>query len=470
MSNIHIDDYGVNRPFDDEIKQLRGVSKNKIPGGGDNSTPPTSINDLPFDIDTVLLNAKYAGTVVNNVINLPSTDFVTYGGLIWIKALTDTTPHAFFNIKSGFGQMLNLPLNNPLTLTDNNEIYDLTKTSLILKGNAAFTNKAGIDYQLIGLVNRRNFFFATTLDHVTGQSEKLPMAGRINNVGAVIIKSNTASNKWMLWHRSLSNGRMLTFNSAYPVETSSVITLNTSNEIVIDPNMLSGEYSVFVFGHSPDGSYGIFADTYNGADIKFQLPFESGLMITKLIDQTIDENTSDPWIFLSQSVGWYKDQNDNFVTEAAEAMTSGPYGHPLTDGIVTPAKSGDYVFIAIEKNTKENINSGTTDPTTIPDPVVTTGLVITYPETMAPAETANVTITGATDPANVGVTYDISNIGGALTFNRTSGIKPGEIIAVTAANISVATATSNFTVEVMDAKNARLEAVSKTITINNPNV
>lgn len=346
MSAIYVDDGGVTRRYTDTYEQVMVASPDAVFDGGAN-TP--SINDLPFDIKKVFYTEKYTGGLVDKKISL-ETDFVTNRGFLWFKALTESIPHAIFNVAGGIGNMLNLSVTNPVTPVGNNEILSLTKTELTLKGGAQFVNKIGIDYLLMGFVNRKDFSYATTFTHVFGQSEKIPMQGRIANVGMVILKANTANAKWLVWHRSLSNGSFMTLNEAYPKEVGNLITVNAMNEIVIDPNFLSGEYSLIVFGHSSDGTTGVYAGSYKGSNTKINLPFEPMILLSKSIDPVpAGSNTSEEWVFLNQALGWVINQNDSYLNHSSDVLKTGAKGHPLPDGFMSGSSTTEHIFLAIKK-------------------------------------------------------------------------------------------------------------------------
>ena len=139
----------------------------------------------------------------------------------------------------------------------------------------------------------------------------------------------------------------------------------------MSPLLRDGEYMLMVFGHSPDGSVGIFADSYADLNVKYPLPFSPGFLIDKSLYDAGAEKTGSPsdmglpWAYLNREIGWYENQDDNVVTQAAEVMTSGKFGSPLDDGFITSEVQGKHIFIAVQQNKTipaTQANTTTTQP------------------------------------------------------------------------------------------------------------
>lgn len=212
----------------------------------------------PLYVDDVFSTYLYDGTEANKTIT-NGIDLAGEGGMVWIKARTDTRPHFIFDTERGVQKRI-IANDTFSEATATNSLTQFNNNGFNL-GDYGDTNKSGQDMCAWTFRKAPGFFDVVTY---TGNGSSRTIAHNLGSVpGMIIVKSRTQTEGWKVWHRSLTdNQKFLNLHEAGTPETSSTMwnnTAPTSTHFSLGNNYSTNNsgktYVAYVFAHD-DASFG----------------------------------------------------------------------------------------------------------------------------------------------------------------------------------------------------------------------
>ena len=262
----------------------------------------------PLYVDDVFSTYLYHGTQANKTIT-NGIDLAGEGGMVWIKARTDTRSHFIFDTERGVqkrlitnGTFSEATATNSLTQFNNNG-FNL--------GDYGDTNKSGHDMCAWSFRKAPGFFDVVT--YTGNGTAGRTVAHNLGSVpGMIIIKRTDTTDNWAVYHRSLGNSNGLNLDT-YGAASSSPLfnnTTPTSTEFTVNNfgtvNASGSTYVAYVFAHD-DASFGTDEDesiikcgSYTGTGINWtpsagptiNLGFEPQWLMVKRTDSNDSGNSA----------------------------------------------------------------------------------------------------------------------------------------------------------------------------------
>ena len=340
MSQIHFDDFGARRLFTQNVKQTTGI----IAGSNLSNVPVSDTKPkLPLTISDLFMSKIYTGSTTDQVLNSNNLNFKLNKGLLWFKALDTISDNALFNLTFSSTSALKLSTNSGAVISD--DILNITESNIVLKGNGQFANIPNKSHFVMCFLNNKDFFYSATTNHNFGVDTTINLNEKIKQPSLIVVKTQSASGGFITWHGALGNGKYLSLNSVGQETVGSLLSYNALNHTVtLDKSLISDIYHVFVFGHQEEPTGNIFGGTFNGTNLKVNLPWEPG---TLLLKQT---NANSSLIVLNHNLGVIPNADDKYITQASAVASLGNIGHFLPDGFQYTGPTGNFIFVAIRKN------------------------------------------------------------------------------------------------------------------------
>jgi hypothetical protein len=214
---------------------------------------------IPAYIEEVYSTSLYEGngstqTITNGI------DLSTKGGLIWVKCRNNApatgTDHALFDSVRGVNNQLSSNLQTAQVARTGNS-FNTTGFTIGLAGGSNQTNNTGSIYDSWTFREQPKFF-----DIVTYTGDKASGRSITHNLGStpgcIIIKSATDTERWTVYHRSLTAGNILDLsetNGEFAISngissvTDSSFTIGSSDRI----NSTGQTFIVYLFAHDAGG-------------------------------------------------------------------------------------------------------------------------------------------------------------------------------------------------------------------------
>ena len=318
-------------------------------------------------VDDVFSTYLYDGTEANKTIT-NGIDLAGEGGMVWIKARTDTRSHFIFDTERGVqkrlitnGTFSEATATNSLTQFNNNG-FNL--------GDYGDTNKSGQDMCAWSFRKAPGFFQAVKYTSNSNTSVTIPH-GLGSVPGMVWIKNASRSSDWMVWHRSLgSNGmRLNSPDAGFPnanIEYSAPDATNfyaknpgyDGNAVTASGN--NDEYIAYFFAHD-DASFGTNEDESiikcgnymgNGGVKSIDLGFEPQWIMIKSTDFN-----NNAWLMFDTMRGIANNANDayllanaNYLEENFQFLNVTSTGFDIKTNASHVNTSGyDYIYMAIRR-------------------------------------------------------------------------------------------------------------------------
>jgi hypothetical protein len=260
------------------------------------------IQPLPKYIEDVFSTYLYTGngstqTITNGI------DLSTKGGLVWIKARTDTsggaTSHALVDTVRGSSKWLSSNASGAQA-TNANLVTGFTSSGFSVGTAPYFANESSIPYVSWTFREQPKFFDIVTYtgDGTAGRT----IAHNLGSVpGCIIVKqlgggSTGGANNWFVYHRSLGGTKYLGLDGTFAAVTSSSTWNNTDPTSTVftiggtsDCNDSGGTYVAYLFAHDA-GGFGltgtdnvISCGSYTGSssDVSINLGYEAQWILVK---------------------------------------------------------------------------------------------------------------------------------------------------------------------------------------------
>ena len=281
-------------------KLLLGASA----GGGD-----------PVYVDDVFSTFLYTGTSSNQTM-VNGIDLSTEGGLVWLKARSQSYNHFLFDTERGPTKGLRITTDAEITLSD---YFSSFNSDGFTVGSNGTTNYIGVDFASWSFRKAPKFFDVVTF---TGTGSVQNISHSLGSVpGMIIIRCRVGIHDWEVYHRSSGPTRSLHLNQTDAANSDSSVwndtaptathfTVGTSGNV----NQSGHTYIAYIFAHDEQsfgtdnneaiikcGSYvGTGASGFPGN--KITLGFEPQFLLIK----NIDSGGTD-WEMLDSTRGMFSD-------------------------------------------------------------------------------------------------------------------------------------------------------------------
>ena len=368
-------------------------------------------------IEDVFSTYLYSGTNASQTIT-NNIDLSGKGGLVWQKQRTSAISHRLFNTVQTLGN--ELASNSASAVTNAGNLTAFSSTGFTV---ASSISDVGETYVTWTFRKQEKFFDIVTY---TGNGT----AGRTiahnlgSTPGCVMIKTTSASQNWLVYHRSLAGGiqtanpcnvMYLNGTDASLNQGSGPTNANATSITLSDnwENSNGVSYVMYLFAHNAGGfgltstdnviSCGSFTTDGSG-NATVNLGYEPQWLLTKVTD------TADNWVLVDTMRGWTASNTCQHLrpnTSGAEISSS---GFSVTSTGFTAAQGGGpftYIYIAIRRGPMKVPTSGTS----VFSPVARTGT----------GATAQITGIGFTPDFIIGKPRTGYNVGTA-EFDRLKGV------------------------------------------------
>ena len=306
-------------------------------------------------VDDVFSVYLYTGngstqTITNGI------DLAGKGGLVWIKARTNTsggaTSHVLVDTVRGSSKWLASDATSSET-TNANLVTGFT-TSGFSVGNAPYWgNENTIPYVSWTFRKAAKFFDVVTY---TGTGSAQTIAHSLGVApGMIIVKRTDASGySWVAWNRGLSTDNSLKLNttagevlSAAYIPTAGVTSTSFQvggGSLVSDP----GTYVAYLFAHDTSSTGIIQCGSCTGS-AQVELGWEPQYLLIKAA------TTTDNWQVYDTMRGWTTDGNEALLvpnTSNAEVSTTTPFRLNATGFKPSVSVTDTYIYMAIRRPNK----------------------------------------------------------------------------------------------------------------------
>ena len=216
----------------------------------------------PVYVDDVFASHLYTGNGSTQTIT-HGIDITGEGGMTWIKRRSGTSDHNLFDTERGFSSTESKILfsNQPSAQLSISSYVNATTNGFVLNHSGNDTNASGSDYVSWTFRKASKFFDIVTWDG-NGTNGRTVSHNLGSVPGMIIIKSQTHSSYWIVYHRSLGEGHYMILNdtsakSTYDGENSNSRYFNntapTSTEFTLsDDGWVNGSgntYVAYIFAH-----------------------------------------------------------------------------------------------------------------------------------------------------------------------------------------------------------------------------
>jgi len=308
-----------------------------------NATPTTYIENV-FSAYNYTGNGS-TQTIANGV-NLTT-------GLTWIKARSYVDKNLLFDTIHG-----------ALNFTQTDSINGINTTAASLTafntngfslGSATPVNGNADQYASWSFAQAPKFFKTAVQVHTNGVANTISLAS-LGTVGMVAVKSTVGTSAWFVWHRSLTAGKLVYFNSGV-AETADTSISVSGTTLTLSSALPTDTYIIYAWAHDPTANSLIKCGSWSGAaGTAVTLGWEPQYVIFKNI------STTDNWGILDTARGWRVAATEPYLNpDTTGAEWVGDYGYPTATGFVNGTGNAvyTYVYCAVRRGPMQQPSSGT---------------------------------------------------------------------------------------------------------------
>ena len=308
-----------------------------------------------FSIDLWTSDGSSTQTITNNI------DLSNEGGLVWIKDRSTARPNVLVDTARISGNTDNYLMSDSTNAqtAHSNEFGNFTSTGYTLPRNteAGYTNtNTGSNY--VGWTFRKasnffdvvtytgNFTAGKTVSHSLGEAP-----------GMIIIKDTSNTRNWIVYHRSIGEGKFLKLN-ATDAEVSNTFNFNntapTSTQFTLgeatNTNTNNANYVAYVFAHnSSTVSCGSYTGNGSASGPTVNLGFEPQFIMVK------NSSATGGWQVMDTTRGMTVGDNDaRLQWNTTDAETTPNFVDPTATGFTVTSTGSNmntngatYIYMAI---------------------------------------------------------------------------------------------------------------------------
>jgi hypothetical protein len=371
--------------------------------GGGVAAVPNYIEDV---FSTFLYNGNSSTQTINNGIDLAGK-----GGLLWIKARTESYPHALYDTQRGTTPTLET--NSTAADNINYPITSFNSSGWSMNTATGRLNNELETYASWTFRKQPKFFDVVTFSGGGGTAGYKTISHNLGSVpGCIIVKQTDAGNNWYVYHRGLSSPatQVLFLQTTNAATTDGAFDANpTSTTFQFADFGAGSQFVAYLFAHNA-GGFGltgtdnvISCGSYSSATA-IDLGYEPQWLMVK------PATISGPWYIINNMTGFtssafgprlFANLTNAEGNDSVASVTATGFNSQLVDG------AGTYIYIAIRRG---------------PMKVPTTGTSVFSPNTQTGAGTS----AGQTITTNFPVDLEISsgrsdNSGGNYFIDRLRG-------------------------------------------------
>ena len=296
------------------------------------------------------------------------------GGMVWIKQRSSTNSHSLFDTERGAGKYIKSDSADS-EYTTSNALSVFNSDGFTLAGADGATNGNGGDYVSWSFRKCPGFFDVVTWDG-NGTNGRIVSHNLGSVPGMIIIKSDSTSTYWIVYHRSLGEGQYMLLNdnvskSTYDSGNTNSRYFNntapTSTSFTLsDDGWVNGtgrSYVAYIFAHD-DQSFGTNGNesivkcgsyTGTGSANPVDLGFEPQWLMVKRADAVDNWSMHD----MMRGMALTQTQRLKADTDVAESTWGQPFAPPSPTGFIPTANNGEintsgatYIYCAIRRPNK----------------------------------------------------------------------------------------------------------------------
>lgn len=296
------------------------------------------------------------------------------GGMVWIKKRSSTDSHNLFDTERGAGKYLKSDSADS-EYTTSSALSDFNSDGFTLAGAHGAVNGSSAEYVSWSFRKCPGFFDVVTWDG-NGTAGRTVSHNLGSVPGMIIIKSDTTSTFWIVYHRSLGEGQYMILNESVSKSTYDSGSTNsryfnntapTSTEFTLsDDGWVNGSgrsYVAYIFAHDEqsfgtDGNEAIIkcgSYTGTGSANPVDLGFEPQWLMVKRADAVDNWSMHD----MMRGMALTQTQRLKADTDVAESAWGQPFAPPSPTGFIPTANNGEintsggtYIYCAIRRPNK----------------------------------------------------------------------------------------------------------------------
>ena len=326
-------------------------------------------------VDDVFSTHVYEGTGNSRSIT-NDIDLSTEGGMVWIKERSSTDSHSLFDTERGATKYIKTDTADS-QYTSSSALSAFNTNGFSIAGADGATNASGADYVSWSFRKSPGFFDVVKWDG-NGTAGRTVSHNLGSVPGMIIIKSDSTSTYWIVYHRSLGQGQYMLLNnsdskSSYDSGNNNSRYFNntapTSTEFTLsDDGWVNGSgrsYVAYIFAHDEqtfgtDGDEAIikcgsYTGTGGGTPNLVDLGFEPQWLMVKRADAADNWSMHDMMRGMA-ATGTQRLKADSDVAESAWGQ---PFAPPAPTGFIPTANNGEvnssggtYIYMAIRRPNK----------------------------------------------------------------------------------------------------------------------
>lgn len=303
-----------------------------------NPTPASSAVSEVFGATT------YAGTGAVRALTT-GQDLAQHGGVVHIKSRQVIRDHFLFH--SARGALNSVQTNDGTPQNSANESLTAFSSNGFSVGAFAGGNAYGEAYIAWTFRNAPKFYGHKLVAKFSGAAATASFP-ELETLGMVRVKQVDGSGNWIVWHRSLPAGQLLTNNSSAPAAASASITVSGTTVTLSALSLGDGQYLVEAWAHDESASSMIKCGSFttnSSGNATVTLGFEPQFLEIK------GQNNGSDWFVLDSARGLGSVSNPVLTANTAQAEFSGTIATATATGF-TPTgltASSTYVYMAIRK-------------------------------------------------------------------------------------------------------------------------
>lgn len=325
----------------------------------------------PLYVDDVFSTYLYRGngstqTITNGI------DLAGEGGLVWVKGRSGATDHALYDTARGATFDLGSNLTTAQT-TQSTGLTSFSGTGFAL-GALAKLNTNAATYASWTFRKAPKFFDIVTY---TGNGSNRTIAHNLGSVpGMIIVKCTNNSGNWDVYHRSMSNTKVINLNSTSAETTSSTRWNSTSPTSTVfslgadtTVNASGDTYVAYLFAHDAGGfglsendnviSCGSYTGNGTSTPPQITLGYEAQFVLVKIASIDTGNPDSD-WTLIDNMRGFPVGIADAAIlsanTTSAEPGAYAGAGSVTSTGFEAGVQRNElnetYIYLAIRRSNK----------------------------------------------------------------------------------------------------------------------
>ena len=268
------------------------------------------------------------------------------GGMVWIKQRDIERVNYLFDTDRG---SLNT-LFSDLTEPEANYIDTLTSfnNNGFLLGSSSRTNDSDGKIASWTFKKQPKFFTQAKITHTNGTDSTVDLSS-LETVGMVMLKSLGEAEKWFVWHKDMTAGKLMYLNET-TAETADVRLSVSGTTLTVDSSAPDDDYIIYGFAHDPseEGFIQCGAFTSSDAGVEIELGWEPQYLLLK------NSTREQDWLVIDNIRGLTSTNvsNNKLSPNLSDAEAEETKVIVTSTGFIDTGLDGgeDYIYMAIRRS------------------------------------------------------------------------------------------------------------------------